>query len=141
MANIRDERTKEFQSMLDNYSDDDKNVVRNFLVETDRNGHHHMSGADFEGTSSQLNNLLPLLMTLCPSIRPSSVGVSPGDAVQVFRLTYTPGDLIIPDFILDEVCSPMSEEEDGCGLLQRSMSSSIRRVQPDFESDDCPSSR
>jgi hypothetical protein len=145
MADIREERSKQFEYQFSGFTDDEKNVVRRFLVEADRNGNHHMAGADFHGTSTQLNNLLPLLMTLCPSMRPSSVGVVPGDAVQVFRLTYSPGDLIIPDFILDEVCSPMSdesnEEEDGGGLLQRSMSSSATpRVQHQFESDDCPSS-
>jgi len=53
--------------------------------------------------------------------------------------------LVIPDFILDEVVSPMSqeldEETDGGYLLQRSMSSSATpRAQEQFESDDCPSS-
>ena len=76
-------------------------------------------------------------------MRPSSVGVISGDMVQTILVTYSPGDLVIPDFILDEVVSPMSEEQDeddGC-LLQRSMSSSATpRAQQQFESDDCPSS-
>jgi hypothetical protein len=32
--------------------------------------------------------------------------------VQMIRLTYSHGDLIIPDFILEEVCSPMSPSPD-----------------------------
>ena len=95
MASIKDTRSKEFQKVFSGYTDEDKDVVRNFLVEAERNGNQHMSGADFQGTLQQLNHLLPLLMTLCPSMRP-------GDTVQMFRLTYSHGDLIIPDFILDE---------------------------------------
>ena len=145
MASNRDDRTQEFQKQFSGCSDDHKNVVRRFLVEADKHGHHHMSSANFEGTCAQLNNVLPVLMTLCPSMRPSSVGVIPGDMVQTILITYSPGDLVIPDFILDEVASPMSEEEDeeedGGGLLHRSMSSSATpRVQHHFESDDCPSS-
>lgn len=142
MAN-RDTRSSEFQFSFSKLSLEDQEVVRKFLVEADKHGHHHMSSANFEGTCHQLNNLLPVLATLCPSMRPSSVGVISGDMVQTILVTYSPGDLVIPDFILDEVVSPMSEEQDeddGC-LLQRSMSSSATpRAQQQFESDDCPSS-
>ena len=144
MASNRDERTQEFQKLFSGCTDDHKNAIRRFLVEADKHGHHHMSSANFEGTCQQLNNVLPVLMALCPSIRPSSVGVTPGDMDQTILITYSPGDLVIPDFILDEVVSPMSDdndEVDGSGLLQRSMSSSATpRVQHQFESDDCPSS-
>jgi hypothetical protein len=146
MAN-RDTRSSDFQSSFYNLSVEHQEVVREFLVEADKHGHQHMSSAKFEGTLQQLNGVLPVLMTLCPSIRPSSVGVSPDDRVQTILVTYSPGDLIIPDFILDEVLSPMSEEQDeetdGCDLLQRSMSSSATpraprapRDQLQFESDD-----
>ena len=140
MALERDTRSSDFQTKLSGFSTDLQDVVKKFLVEADKHGHHHMSSANFEGTCQQLNNVLPLLTLLCPSIRPSSVGVSDGDMVQVFLLTYSPGDLVIPDFILDEVVSPMSEqeEEDGSRLLFRTMSSTPRVQQ--FESDDCPSS-
>ena len=145
MALERDTRSSDFQTKLSGFSTDLQDVVKKFLVEADKHGHHHMSSANFEGTCQQLNNVLPLLTLLCPSIRPSSVGVREGDMVQVFLLTYSAGDLVIPDFILDDVVSPMSEEQDeesdGGGLLTRSMSSSATpRVQHQFESDDCPSS-
>ncbi len=140
MASARDTRSSDFQTKLSEFSTDHQDVVKKFLVNADKHGHHHMSSANFEGTCQQLNNVLPLLTLLCPSIRPSNVGVSDGDMIQVFQLTYSAGDLVIPDFILDEVVSPMSEEEeDGGGLLCRSMSSSTPRVQQ-FLSDDCPSS-
>jgi len=139
MASNRDMRTQDFQNLFSECTDDHKNVIRKFLVEADKHGHHHMSGANFVGTCEQLNNVLPVLMALCPSIRPSSDGVTPGDVVQTILITYLPGDLVIPDFILDEVVSPMSDEEDGSNLLQRSMSSSATpRVQHQFELDDCP---
>jgi hypothetical protein len=120
MAAFIEARSQEFQKRFAGYTDEDKDVVRRFLVEADRNGNQHKSGADFNGTMQQLNHLLPLLTTLCPSIRPSSIGVSPGNMVQMIRLTYSHGDLIIPDFILEEVCSPMSPSpEDGCDFPQR----------------------
>lgn len=103
MAAIEEARSQDFRKQFDGYTDQDKDAVRRFLVEADRNGNQHKSGADFNGTIQQLNHILPLLTTLCPSIRPSSVGVSPGNMVQMFRLTYSHGDLFIPDFILDEV--------------------------------------
>lgn len=145
MASVRDIRTSEFQTKLSEIPTELQQVVKKFLVEADKHGHHHMSSANFEGTCDELNNVLPILMTLCPSMRPSSVCVSPGDMVQTILVTYSPGDLVIPDFILDEVDSPMSqdsEEQDGCDLLQRSMSSSAtpRVHHHQFESDDCPSS-
>ena len=140
MALERDTRSSDFQTKLSEFPTDLQDVVKKFLVEADKHGHHHMSSANFEGTCQELNNVLPLLTLLCPSIRPSSVGVREGDMVQVFLLTYSAGDLVIPDFILDEVVSPMSEEEeDGGSLLCRQMSSGTPRVQQ-FESDDCPSS-
>ena len=144
MAN-RNNRSHDFQPSFYNLSLEHQEVVRKFLVEADKHGHHLMSSANFEGTCQQLNNVLPVLMMLCPSIRPSSVGVISGDMVQTILISYSPGDLVIPDFILDEVVSPMSEEQDeesdGGGLLQRSMSSSATpRAQQQFESDDCPSS-
>lgn len=139
MDSIRYTRSQEFQNQFSRCSDDDKNAIRRFLVEADKNGQHHMSGAKFEGTCQQLNNVLPVLMTLCPSMRPSSVGVIPGDMVQTIQITYSPGDLIIPDFILDEeVLSPMSEvqDDDYSFPLQRASS-----YDPRFAvSDDCPSS-
>lgn len=144
MAN-RDTRSSDFQFSFSKLSLEDQAVLRKFLVEADKHGHHHMSSANFEGTCQQLNNLLPVLMTLCPSMRPSSVDVIPGDMVQTILVTYSQGDLVIPDFILDDVVSPMSDEQDeesdgGC-LLTRSMSSSATpRAQQQFESDDCPSS-
>jgi hypothetical protein len=139
MAN-RDTRSSDFQSNFSNLSVEHQELVREFLVEADKRGHHHMSSANFEGTLHQLNCVLPVLMILCPSIRPSSVGVSPDDRVQTILVTYSQGDLVIPDFILDEVVSPMSDEQDD--ILQRSMSSSTTpRVlrahdQPQFELDD-----
>ena len=139
MAN-RDTRSSDFQSSFYNLSVEHQEVVREFLVEADKHGHQHMSSAKFEGTLQQLNCVLPVLMTLCPSIRPSSVDVSPGNRVQTILVTYSHGDLVIPDFILDEVVSPMSEEQDGYDLLERSMSSSttprVPRSQPQFELDD-----
>ena len=100
MASIKDTRSAEFQKVFSVYTDENKDVVRRFLVEAERNGNQHMSGADFTCTLQQLNHLLPLLMTLCPSMRPSSIGVSPvEDTVQMFRLTYSHGDFIIPDFL------------------------------------------
>ena len=138
MAN-REIRTKDFQCRFNDLSLEQQDVLRRFLVDADKHGHHNMSGADFEGTLQQLNSVLPVLMTLCPSLRPSNVGMSSGDMVQVFRLTYSSGDLVIPDFILDEVISPMSDEEEhGCGFLQRTMSSKPRVSK--FQSDNCPSS-
>ena len=90
MAAIKEARSQEFQTRFAaGYTDEDKDVVRRFLVEADQNGNQHMSGADFKGTLQQLNHILPLLMTLCPSMRPSSVGVRPGDMVQMFRLTFS----------------------------------------------------
>ena len=146
MASVKDIRSSEFQTKLSEISTELQQVVKNFLVEADKHGQHHMSGANFEGTCQQLNNVLPVLMVLCPSMRPSSVAVSPGDMVQTIPVTYSPGDLVIPDFILDEVVSPMSEEqdqeEDDGDLLQRSISSSAtpRCFHEQFELDDCPSS-
>jgi hypothetical protein len=94
MAAIREERSREFQKVFSGYTDEDKDVILSFLVEIHRNGNQHMSGADFTCTLQQLNYLLTLLMTLCPSMRPRSVGIRPGDTVQM----YSHGDLIIPDF-------------------------------------------
>lgn len=146
MASVRDIRSSEFHTKLSEIPTELQQLVKKFLVEADKHGRHHMSSAHFEGTCQQLNNVLPVLMSLCPSMRPSSVGVSPGDMVQTILLTYSPGDLVIPDFILDEVVSPMSEEQDqdvyDDGPLQRSMSSSDtpRCFQDQFESDYYPSS-
>ena len=135
MDSIRNDRSLEFQSMFFGYSEDLKDVVRRFLVEADRKGHQHMSGTDFEGTCQELTNVLPLLRTLCPSI---ACLIDDQQVGQPLKLSYSQGDLVIPDFILDEVCSPMSDEGD-CSLLQRSVSSGQRFEE--YPSDDCPSSR
>lgn len=133
----REIRTKDFQCRFNELSLELQNVLRRFLVDADKHGHHHMSGADFEGTLQELNNVLPVLMTLCPSLRPSNVGISSGDMVQVFRLTYSSGDLVIPDFILDEVETPMCDEEDDeCGFPQRIMSPKPKVSK--FQSLHCP---
>ena len=107
-GSIRDERTQEFRKLFSGCSDDHKKVVRRFLVEADKHGRHHMSSANFEGTCQQLINVLPVLMTLCPSMRPSSVGVIAGEMIQTILVTYSHGDFIITDFILDEIAPPMS---------------------------------
>jgi len=135
MDSIRNDRSLEFQNMFSGYSESLKDVVRRFLVEADRKGHQHMSGTDFEGTCQEFTDVLPLLRTLCPSI---SCLIDEQQVGQPLKISYSQGDLVIPDFILDDVCSPMTQEEDCCPL-QRSMSS-IPRYE-EYPSDDCPSSR
>ncbi len=134
MDRIREARSLEFQNMFSGYSEHLKDVARKFLIDADRKGHHQMSGTDFEGTCLELTDVLPLLRTLCPSI---ACLVDEQKVGQPIKMSYSQGDLIIPDFILDEVSSPMSQEEDW-SPLHRSMSSGARVQQ--YPSDDCPSS-
>jgi hypothetical protein len=91
-----------------NLSVEHQEVVRKFLMEADQQG----SSSNFEGTCQQLNHVLPFLRTLCPSIRPSSIGVRPGDMVQTILVTYSHGDLVIPDFILDPDTRHNADEDD-----------------------------
>ncbi len=94
---IREERTKRFESWYALLNNEMKDHISKLLVRIDECIEHHIGYTIFVGNEEIFDSILPCLFCLSSTLRYENV-----DGMEhVYRIEWQPSDFIIPDMILD----------------------------------------